>query len=104
MDTLEKCLSSQPKETTRFDEAMNVKALLRELCQVLDHYKCCQLNKWIIINSNSLQLQFIDMPSENPMASQLKLLASKVLFALSLNNFNAVFSRISARYEKFSNI
>ena len=39
LDTLEKCLSSQPKETTRFDEAMNVKALLRELCQVLT--TCC---------------------------------------------------------------
>lgn len=24
----------QPKETTRYDETMNVKALLRELCQV----------------------------------------------------------------------
>lgn len=35
LDTLEKCLNSQPKEsTTRYDEAMNVKALLRELCQV----------------------------------------------------------------------
>lgn len=31
------------------------------------------------------------------MVSQLKALASKVLFALSLNNFNAVFSRISSR-------
>lgn len=34
LDTLEKCLSIQPKETTRFDEAMNVKALLKEICHV----------------------------------------------------------------------
>ncbi|KAH7956150.1 hypothetical protein HPB52_006508 [Rhipicephalus sanguineus] len=80
LDTLEKCLSrisatplpQQPKETTRYDETMNVKALLRELCQ------------------------FIDMP-DSPMVVPLKNLASKVLFALSLNNFNAVFNRISGR-------
>ncbi|XP_013775789.2 neurofibromin-like, partial [Limulus polyphemus] len=78
LDTLERCLSGQPKETTRYDEAMNVKALLKELCQ------------------------FIDMPNENPMVIQLKNLASKVLFALSLNNFGAVFSRISARLEELS--
>lgn len=34
LDTLEKCLSSQPKDTTR-DEAMNVKILLRETCQFI---------------------------------------------------------------------
>ena len=33
---------------------------------------------------------------------QLKTLASKVLFALSLNNFNAVFSRISERLQELS--
>ncbi|XP_074600003.1 neurofibromin 1 isoform X2 [Brevipalpus obovatus] len=80
LDTLERCLSTQPKETTtRYDEAMNVKALLRELCQ------------------------FIDMPNDNPMTSQLRILASKVLFALSLNNFNALFSRISTRFQELSN-
>ncbi|CAN7986427.1 unnamed protein product [Ixodes pacificus] len=72
LDTLEKCLNRQPKETTRYDETMNVKALLRELCQ------------------------FIDMP-DSPMVVPLKNLASKVLFALSLNNFSAVFNRISGR-------
>ncbi|KFM78368.1 Neurofibromin, partial [Stegodyphus mimosarum] len=79
LDTLERCLSGQPKETSRYDEAMNVKSLLRELCQ------------------------FIDVPSENHMVVQLKNLASKVLFSLSLNNFNAVFSRISARMQELSN-
>ncbi|KAL3223249.1 hypothetical protein MRX96_027662 [Rhipicephalus microplus] len=78
LDTLEKCLSRQPKETTRYDETMNVKALLRELCQ------------------------FIDMP-DSPMVVPLKNLASKVLFALSLNNFNAVFNRISGRLHELSN-
>ncbi|XP_064460461.1 neurofibromin-like isoform X2 [Ornithodoros turicata] len=78
LDTLEKCLNRQPKETTRYDETMNVKALLRELCQ------------------------FIDMP-DSPMVIPLKNLASKVLFALSLNNFNAVFNRISGRLHELSN-
>ncbi|XP_077511291.1 neurofibromin 1 isoform X3 [Amblyomma americanum] len=78
LDTLEKCLSRQPKETTRYDETMNVKALLRELCQ------------------------FIDMP-DSSMVVPLKNLASKVLFALSLNNFNAVFNRISGRLHELSN-
>ncbi|CAL4066374.1 unnamed protein product, partial [Meganyctiphanes norvegica] len=79
LDTLEKCLSSQPKDTTR-DEAMNVKLLLREICQFISS----------------------DYPNDNPMVPQLKSLASKVLFALSLNNFNAVFSRISLRLQELS--
>ncbi|XP_069683037.1 neurofibromin isoform X4 [Periplaneta americana] len=78
LDTLEKCLSNQPKDTARFDEAMNVKLLLREICQ------------------------FIDVPNDNPTVLQLKNLASKVLFALSLNFFNAVFNRISARLQELS--
>lgn len=40
------------------------------------------------------------MPNENSHA--IKLLASKVLFALSLNFFNAVFNRISARLQELS--
>lgn len=38
LDTLESCLSNQPKDITRFDEAMNVKLLLREICQFLGKY------------------------------------------------------------------
>ncbi|XP_068081132.1 neurofibromin [Anabrus simplex] len=78
LDTLEKCLSNQPKDTAKYDEAMNVKLLLREICQ------------------------FIDVPNDNPNILQLKNLASKVLFALSLNFFNAVFNRISARLQELS--
>nr|CAD7396146.1 unnamed protein product [Timema poppensis] len=78
LDTLERCLSNQPKDTAKFDEAMNVKLLLREICQ------------------------FIDVPNDNPTVLQLKNLASKVLFALSLNFFNAVFNRISARLQELS--
>ena len=37
------------------------------------------------------------------MAAEIKTYASKVLFALSTNNFNAVFSRISARLQELSN-
>lgn len=68
----------QPRDSERsYDEAMNVKALLRELCQ------------------------FMDMP-DSPMVTPLKSLASKVLFALSQNNFNTVFSRISAKLSELS--
>lgn len=38
LDTLERCLSNQPKDTTKFDETMNVKLLLREICQFIGNY------------------------------------------------------------------
>ncbi|XP_035742449.1 neurofibromin-like isoform X1 [Vespa mandarinia] len=79
LDTLEKCLVNQPRDTTKYDEAMNVKLLLREICQ------------------------FIDIPNDIPQHAHLKNLASKVLFALSLNFFSAVFNRISARLQELSN-
>ncbi|XP_075988651.1 neurofibromin 1 isoform X14 [Anticarsia gemmatalis] len=81
LDTLEICLSSQPKDTAKYEEAMNVKILLREVCQ------------------------FIDTRNENTVNNiLLKQLASKVLFALSLNFFNAVFNRISARLQLFQEL
>ncbi|XP_066593274.1 neurofibromin isoform X2 [Prorops nasuta] len=79
LDTLERCLANQPKDSTKKDEAMNVKLLLREICQ------------------------FIDIPTDTQQNIYLKNLASKVLFALSLNFFNAVFNRISARLQELSN-
>lgn len=78
LDTLERCLSNQQKDTAKFEEAVNVKLLLREICQ------------------------FIDVSNENPNGHALKLLACKVLFALSLNFFNAVFNRISAKLQELS--
>lgn len=41
----------------------------------------------------------MNMPNNAP---SLKVLASKVLFALSQNHFGAVFSRISARLQELS--
>ena len=35
LDTLEQCLANQPKDTTNFDETMNIKLLLREICQFI---------------------------------------------------------------------
>lgn len=35
LTTLERCLSNQSKESARFEEAMNVKLLLREICQFI---------------------------------------------------------------------
>ncbi|KAI1285846.1 Neurofibromin [Halotydeus destructor] len=79
LDTLEKCLSCQGKlETSKLDEVHDVEALLDELCQ------------------------FIEMPNDSPMTTQLKLAASKVLFALSLNSFGAIFGRVSSRLQDLS--
>ncbi|XP_076386906.1 neurofibromin 1 isoform X1 [Megachile rotundata] len=78
LDTLEKCLANQPKDTVKFDETMNVKFLLKEICQ------------------------FIDIPNDIPQNAHLRNLASKVLFALSLNFFNAVFNRISSRLQELA--
>lgn len=72
-------MTNQTKDTARFEEAMNVKLLLREISQ------------------------FVDVQSDNsPNAAQLKALASKVLFALSQNHFSAVFNRISARIQELT--
>ncbi|KAK7488237.1 hypothetical protein BaRGS_00020544 [Batillaria attramentaria] len=74
LDTLKQVLNSQPKDTSRLDEAMYVKLLLPEICK------------------------FLNQPTDNnPLALQLRNLASEVLFALSLNNFTAVFNKISAK-------
>lgn len=56
-------------------------------------------NRQFVMKSCNLvnNIFFLDLPNDNPMVVQLKNLASKVLFALSLNNFNAVFNRISVR-------
>ncbi|XP_048468774.1 neurofibromin isoform X1 [Rhincodon typus] len=79
LDTLEKCLAGQPKDTMRLDETMLVKQLLPEICQ------------------------FIHMSREgNQLVAQLRNSASGVLFSLSCNNFNAVFSRISTRLQELA--
>ncbi|CAG2240905.1 Neurofibromin [Mytilus edulis] len=80
LDTLEQVLNSQPKDTSRLDEAIYVKLLLPEICKFLN--------------------QSTDTP--NTLVLQLKNLSSKVLFALSLNNFGAVFNRISAKLTSLS--
>ena len=35
LQILERCLSTQSKDTARFEEALNVKLLLREICQFI---------------------------------------------------------------------
>lgn len=42
------------------------------------------------------------MPNENPNANAIRNLASKVLFALSVNFFNAVFNRISSKLQELA--
>ncbi|XP_064619782.1 neurofibromin-like isoform X5 [Lineus longissimus] len=74
LDTLERVLNGvriqQPKDTSRLDEAKYVQLLLPEICR------------------------FLNQENAPP---QLRALASKVLFALSQNNFTAVFNKISTR-------
>lgn len=60
------------------EENQNLKSLLKEICT------------------------FLDMSIDNPNSHSIKLLASKVLFALSINFFNAVFSRISSKLQELA--
>uniref|UniRef100_A0A8C1JCH3 Neurofibromin 1a n=1 Tax=Cyprinus carpio TaxID=7962 RepID=A0A8C1JCH3_CYPCA len=69
----------QPKDCLRLDEAMLVKQLLPEICHFLHSYREGQQH-----------------------AAQLRSSASAVLFSLSCNNFNAVFSRISTRLQELT--
>lgn len=106
MDTLEKCLTLQAqasnpqyasrvngeensvaanavvpaRETSsKHDDAMNVKILLKEICQLFD------------------------MPNDNSnKVNQIRKLTFKALFALSVNNFPIVFSRISGRLQELA--
>lgn len=64
----------QPKDCMRLDETMLVKQLLPEICHFIHTHR-----------------------EGNQHAAELRISASGVLFSLSCNNFNAVFSRISTR-------
>ncbi|CAH8478803.1 unnamed protein product [Schistosoma turkestanicum] len=78
LETLERCLTCQPHDTSRLDETILVKNLLQELFRV-----------------RNLVLNFMNLTSENgKMYNQLLLLVSQVLYALSTQYFNAVFNRI----------
>lgn len=100
LQTLERCLSGQSKDTARFEEAMNVKLLLREICQFIGRKAFLWFDVQWLKNFNILDVQSdINMPNNSP---SLKALASKVLFALSQNHFGAVFNRISARLQELS--
>ncbi|KPP76712.1 hypothetical protein Z043_103921 [Scleropages formosus] len=73
------CTPQQPKDSMRLDETMLVKQLLPEICHFIHTYR-----------------------EGNPHAAQLRASASGVLFSLSCNNFNAVFSRISTRLQELT--
>uniref|UniRef100_A0A8C7SNZ8 Neurofibromin n=1 Tax=Oncorhynchus mykiss TaxID=8022 RepID=A0A8C7SNZ8_ONCMY len=79
LDTLEKCLASQSKDCLRLDETMLVKQLLPEICHFIHTYR-----------------------EGHQHAAELRASASGVLFSLSCNNFNAVFSRISTRLQELT--
>uniref|UniRef100_A0A8C5N5E9 Neurofibromin n=1 Tax=Leptobrachium leishanense TaxID=445787 RepID=A0A8C5N5E9_9ANUR len=79
LDTLEKCLAGQPKDCMRLDETMLVKQLLPEICHFIHTHR-----------------------EGNQHAADLRISASGVLFSLSCNNFNAVFSRISTRLQELT--
>ena len=81
LDTLEQCLTTQPKDpgTTRLDEAIYVNKLLPVL------------SKLVNIPNEAAQVYPI---------AQVKQLASNVIFALSVNNFSALFGKILNRLEE----
>lgn len=71
-------IPQQSKDCLRLDETMLVKQLLPEICHFIHTYR-----------------------EGHQHAAELRASASAVLFSLSCNNFNAVFSRISTRYFSF---
>uniref|UniRef100_A0A8C7WEM7 Neurofibromin 1b n=1 Tax=Oncorhynchus mykiss TaxID=8022 RepID=A0A8C7WEM7_ONCMY len=73
------CLNHQPKDCMRLDETMLVKQLLPEICHFIHTYR-----------------------EGHQHAAELRSSASGVLFSLSCNNFNAVFSRISTRLQELT--
>ncbi|XP_072312524.1 neurofibromin isoform X2 [Eucyclogobius newberryi] len=79
LDTLDKCLAGQSKDCLRLDETMLVKQLLPEICHFIYTFREGQQH-----------------------AAELRASASAVLFSLSCNNFNAVFSRISTRLQELT--
>uniref|UniRef100_A0A8C2WU17 Neurofibromin n=1 Tax=Cyclopterus lumpus TaxID=8103 RepID=A0A8C2WU17_CYCLU len=79
LDTLDKCLAGQSKDCLRLDETMLVKQLLPEICHFIHTYR-----------------------EGHQHAAELRASASAVLFSLSCNNFNAVFSRISTRLQELT--
>ncbi|KAM6970361.1 neurofibromin-like [Aplochiton taeniatus] len=79
LDTLDKCLAGQPKNCLRLDETMLVKQLLPEICHFIHTYR-----------------------EGHQHAAELREFASAVLFSLSCNNFNAVFSRIATRLQELT--
>ncbi|KAM9732913.1 neurofibromin isoform 6-T6 [Menidia menidia] len=79
LDTLDKCLAGQSKDCLRLDETMLVKQLLPEICHFIHMYR-----------------------EGHQHAAELRASASAVLFSLSCNNFNAVFSRISTRLQELT--
>ena len=93
LDTLEKCLSSPAgAEAPKYDDTMNVKMLLKEICPFLDMPAG---------ESGASSSSALSQPTSQQVL-QIRQLAAKVLFALSVNNFNAVFSRISGRLAELS--
>lgn len=47
---------------------------------------------------------FLDLPSENATVQTIRVLASKVLFALSMNFYNSIFNRICVKLQEMSTI
>ena len=78
LDTLEQCLTSQPKDpgTTRLDEAIYVNKLLPILSKLVN-----------------ISYEIVVYP-----IAQVKQLASNVIFALSVNNYNALFNKGSISF------
>ena len=94
LDTLEKCLSSPAgAEAPKYDDTMNVKMLLKEICPFLDMPSG--------ESASGSSAAALSQPTSQQVL-QIRQLAAKVLFALSVNNFNAVFSRISGRLAELS--
>ncbi len=110
--------TSSNSNNPKYDDVMNVKLLLKEICQLLDlsasnatSAMSATASAAAVVAPTLLTSSSSETSLSNTAASsnstvgqvaQIRCLASNVLFALSRNNFSAVFSRISGRLQELS--
>lgn len=101
LDTIEKCLSSEPKDAQRREDGTG--KLLKDICLPSEPKEAQKRDDGTIKSLLKEICQFLVMPNESSsQVAQIRSLSSKVLFALSVNNFHLVLSRISSRLQEVS--
>ncbi len=86
------CFIFQTKDlsTSRLDEAIYVNKLLPVVCKVREENIDLRNDEFYII-------QLLNVPGDGITVQHVRQLASNVLFALSVNNFGTLFSKVVSR-------